>query len=45
MAKTMALFFVFGFLVSCASYHNERTISSVEQDKTVPHVQTYDRFR
>ena len=31
MAKTMALFFVLGLMVSCASYHNERAISSVDQ--------------
>jgi hypothetical protein len=33
MAKTLALFFVLGLMVSCASYHNERTISSVESEK------------
>lgn len=32
MAKTLALFFVLGLMVSCASHHNERTISSVEQE-------------
>ena len=31
MAKTFALFFVFGLMVSCASYHNQRTISSVDK--------------
>jgi hypothetical protein len=31
MAKTLALFFVLGLMVSCASHHNERTISSVDQ--------------
>jgi hypothetical protein len=31
MAKTLALFFVLGLMVSCASYHNERTISSVDK--------------
>ncbi len=31
MAKTLALFFVLGMMVSCASYHNERGISSVDQ--------------
>lgn len=31
MAKTVALFFVLGLMVSCASYHNERSISSVDQ--------------
>lgn len=31
MAKTLALFFVLGLMVSCASYHNERGISSVDQ--------------
>jgi hypothetical protein len=33
MAKTLALFFVLGLMVSCASYHNERTISSFEKEK------------
>jgi hypothetical protein len=33
MAKTLALFFVFGLMVSCASHHNERSISSVGQDE------------
>ena len=31
MAKTVALFFVLGLMVSCASYHNERSISSVDK--------------
>jgi hypothetical protein len=31
MAKTLALFFVLGLMVSCASHHNERTISSIDQ--------------
>lgn len=31
MAKTMALFFVLGLMVSCASYHTERSISSTHQ--------------
>ena len=31
MAKTLALFFVLGLMVSCASHHNERAISSVDQ--------------
>lgn len=31
MAKTMALFFVLGLMVSCASHHNERSISSVDE--------------
>lgn len=35
MAKTMALFFVLGLMVSCASYHNDRGISSVDQDEKV----------
>jgi len=30
MAKTLSLFFVLGLMVSCASYHNERHISSVD---------------
>ncbi len=33
MAKTAALFFVLGLMVSCASYHNERTISSVDKNE------------
>ena len=33
MAKTIALFFVLGLMVSCASYHNERGISSVHDDE------------
>jgi hypothetical protein len=33
MAKTVALFFVLGLMVSCASYHNDRGISSVEQSE------------
>lgn len=31
MAKTLALFFVLGLMVSCASHHNDRSISSVDQ--------------
>lgn len=31
MAKTVALIFVLGMMVSCASYHNDRGISSVDQ--------------
>jgi hypothetical protein len=31
MAKTVALFFVLGLMVSCASHHNDRSISSVDQ--------------
>ena len=30
MAKTVALFFVLGLMVSCASHHNDRGISSVD---------------
>lgn len=37
MAKTIALFFVLGLMVSCASYHNERTISSVGQEQEGKH--------
>jgi len=33
MAKTVALFFVLGLMVSCASYHNDRVISSVDQNE------------
>ncbi len=35
MAKTIGLFFVLGLMVSCASYHNERTISSVDPEQKV----------
>ncbi len=31
MAKTLALFFVLGLMVSCASHHNDRSISSVDK--------------
>lgn len=31
MSKTIALFFVLGLLSSCATYQNDREISSVEQ--------------
>ncbi len=42
MAKTIALFFVLGLMVSCASHHNDRTISSVDpQDDTW---KGYERF-
>jgi hypothetical protein len=45
MAKTVALFFVLGLMVSCASYHNERTISSVEQDeKNEQHYQRVEPY-
>jgi hypothetical protein len=37
MAKTIALFFVLGLMVSCASYRNERGISSVEQEEHQKH--------
>lgn len=40
MAKTVALFFVLGLMVSCASYHNERGISSVTPEEPS---QQYDR--
>ena len=33
MAKTVALFFVLGLMVSCASHHNDRSISSVDQER------------
>lgn len=42
MAKTMALFFVLGLMISCASHHNDRGISSV--DKHEPHTYQYERF-
>lgn len=31
MARTLAIFFVLGLMVSCASYHNQRSISSVDK--------------
>jgi hypothetical protein len=31
MAKTLALFFVLGLMVSCASHHHDRSISSVDK--------------
>jgi hypothetical protein len=31
MAKTVALIFVLGLMVSCASYHNDRGVSSVDK--------------
>ena len=44
MAKTMALFFVLGLMVSCASYHNERSISSMDQkEEHHSHHQHFDR--
>lgn len=33
MAKTLSLLFVLGLMVSCASYHNERSISSIDKDE------------
>ncbi len=42
MAKTLSLFFVLGLMVSCASYHNERTISSVDDAKK-EHGYRYER--
>jgi hypothetical protein len=38
MAKTFALIFVLGLMVSCASYHNERSISSVDQTEHDPNM-------
>jgi hypothetical protein len=35
MAKTVALIFLLGLMVSCASYHNDREISSVERQEQV----------
>jgi hypothetical protein len=32
MAKTLALFFVLGLMVSCATHRNERSISSVNDE-------------
>lgn len=31
MTKTLALLFVLGLMVSCASHHNDRVISSVDK--------------
>jgi hypothetical protein len=42
MAKTVALFFVLGLMVSCASNHDERGISSVDQQEK-EHFQHFDR--
>ncbi len=45
MAKTFALFFVFGLMVSCASYHNQRTISSVDKhEEAAGYRYTAERF-
>jgi hypothetical protein len=33
MLKTIALFFVLGLMVSCASYHHDRGISSVQEEE------------
>lgn len=44
MAKTFALFFVLGLMVSCASYHNDRVISSVDKhEKDAGYNYTFDR--
>lgn len=46
MAKTMALFFVLGLMVSCASHHNDRVISSLdkaERDPVMFHERNYAR--
>lgn len=42
MFKTMALFFVLGLMVSCASHHHDRSISSVSKDKEVSSEHRYD---
>jgi hypothetical protein len=33
MAKTMALFFILGLMVSCASNRGDRSISSLDQNE------------
>lgn len=44
MAKTFALFFVMGLMVSCASYHNKRVISSVDKaEKAAGYQYSMDR--
>ncbi len=43
MAKTMALFFVLGLMVSCASYHTERSISSTDQKEEQHGHQHFER--
>jgi hypothetical protein len=45
MAKTVALFFVLGLMVSCASHHNDRSISSVDQHEKEAGFHAVDRFR
>lgn len=45
MAKTVALFFVLGLMVSCASYHNERSISSVDQEKKIAPTYEMNSYR
>lgn len=37
MVKTMTLFFVLGLMVSCASYHNDRSISSLDKGENAQH--------
>jgi hypothetical protein len=44
MAKTFLMFFVLGFMVSCASYHNDRSISSVDQKEQEAGFQYRDRM-
>lgn len=43
MARTLAIFFVLGLMVSCASYHNERSISSVDKQQE-EHQQKYFNY-
>jgi hypothetical protein len=45
MAKTLALFFVLGLMVSCASHHNDRSISSVDQNERQAGYGFQDRIR
>ncbi|MGE3611084.1 MAG: hypothetical protein AB7I27_15945 [Bacteriovoracaceae bacterium] len=43
MTKTLALFFILGVMISCASHHGERSISSYdEKQKDSP--QHFPRF-
>jgi hypothetical protein len=43
MAKTVALFFVLGLMISCASHHNDRSISSVDQQEREAGYRHFDR--
>jgi hypothetical protein len=41
MLKTISLFFVLGLMVSCASYHHERGISSIQEEEV--HHKSYEK--